>query len=261
MVLFMGQPWKKDSTFGTNNHAPGAPFVSIAANEKLARSFAAAYTHCLPNALKDRGWKINLVLSQNNYGGKPGSGRANYVDYASGAAWGAMVQRVGQWIRANGHARYVRVSGGMDFESSYGSASRGRDWVNGFTSATNYPMFNTGSLNGCPPRGPCDDGWTLSDYYYVSAGADRNVFPLPQIYVRDLARQWANLSRWGVANGNRGRLRFLGPLSQHINDRRTYDASHAWSALFQEINKSTSTSQTSMPSTTFLRGSAEKTRW
>lgn len=105
--------------------------------------------------------------------------------------------------------------GAADMEPAYDRGfSKTRNFVLGWRDAP-----TTGTSTALIDYGSAETGyWTSAGMYQVSYGT-RHVFPLPQIYTSGQVDNWHNLSSWGAANGNRGRIFFAGTFSEyHLGD-------------------------------------------
>lgn len=137
---------------------------------------------------------------------------------AAGLDWARLVERVGAAVGPGP----VRVAGGLDAEPSWSGPEWARDWLAGYLSGTDRALIAANSADGCPTEGSgaaqaagCNNGWTQADVFHLATGGGPQVAALPQIYRTDgvQARQWAQISQWGMRNG-KGPLRVLGALSQ-----------------------------------------------
>ncbi len=164
------------------------------------------------------------------------------VSYAHGQAWAQSAQALQSYVNAYYPNAKIRVSGGVDLEPGFGTYSDAYNWVLGYNSVPNRPLYNFGSADGCwpsqfdyanvpveaqpPPLGigwVCDNGWTHDNIDTLSFqnAAGMAAGPLPEIYRQPLsssylsqnAWQWAKVSLWAVLFG-RPRIQFAGSLSQ-----------------------------------------------
>jgi hypothetical protein len=119
--------------------------------------------------------------------------------YAHGRAWGQMMARLNNYI--SNYRDRLAVVGASDIEMAYNTPARSRAWVDGYASISPVSYYNYGDAAGCPTTGtgPCSNGWTQEDVWYVSWGNIANSLPVPQIYRTDgvQARQWAALAVYG----------------------------------------------------------------
>ncbi len=123
-----------------------------------------------------------------------------------------------------------------DIEAGFaGTLAQVRAWERGYYAATDTTLIVNGSLDGCPTdfgrtATPCDRGWTLADYAGLTRhGTQTRV--LPQIYVPEQARQWANLDR---VTG--GRLDVAGSLTEFAADGFGYHPVDGWAALYNALS-------------------------
>jgi hypothetical protein len=98
-----------------------------------------------------------------------------------------------------------------------------RQWVDGYDSVSNWPMFNFGDAQGCPQlrtyqNSYCDNGWYQYSIWYISGrGGLNSSVPLPLIYDNDGAngRQWFSLSAYGYDLQN-GRMNIQGSVTEFL---------------------------------------------
>jgi hypothetical protein len=72
-----------------------------------------------------------------------------------------------------------------------------RAWVDGYGSVGKWPLYNFGDAANCPMAGttarpgPCANGWTQEDHWYVSWGA-----PLARVVPEIYATGGGNAASW-----------------------------------------------------------------
>jgi hypothetical protein len=156
----------------------------------------------------------------------------------------------------------VIMAASNDMEPGFGAAESALAWVAGYISATDGNMFyNSGSADGCNGTtltGPCNNGWTVGDEYKVNAGlSNRLIESVPQIYTESgiMAAQWQGISNAGPAAGL-APVKFAGELTQYttclipgIGPCTGIDNTPAqgWGQLYQALNASPITAQSSLP--------------
>ncbi|MBI4319097.1 MAG: hypothetical protein HY675_11460 [Chloroflexi bacterium] len=189
IILVFGAPKEQNGLKGTIIfRAPGAPssgFASVVELQQGAKAFVSSYLSCAdPNA------RLSLVLGTSNWG--------TQVTREHGIAWAQMVSDVSTWK----DAQRVSVFGGNDMEADWGKPEVARAWVDGYLSVAGPGLYNFGDAAGCPwtdKAAPlCNNGWTVEDIWYISAGAG-NVQAIPQIYNPTQAKQWYQLKRYSLA--------------------------------------------------------------
>lgn len=168
---------------------------------------------------------------------------AGTITRAAGTNFAQIIDGV---ARAVGDRPTVTIWGGNDIELGYIRPTVARAWVDGYHGATERTLVNYGDLAGCPgdrlPRGgdcgtPEHPEWSVEDVWHVTGHP--NTVNFPTIYVSSgvQARQWRNLSRYGLNRHGRP-LRFIGALSQiaacaerPCNHRARNSPGTAWSQL------------------------------
>jgi hypothetical protein len=119
-------------------------------------------------------------------------------------AWGQMLARLNAFISGPPYlGDRLAVVGAIDIEldvpRGWATPLNARAWVDGYASMSGGSYYNYGDAQGCPTTGtgPCANGWTQGDVWYVSWGNAANPLPVPEIYygpTTTQARQWANLA-------------------------------------------------------------------
>ncbi|WP_017537789.1 hypothetical protein [Nocardiopsis halophila] len=228
----------------------GTPRVPADRAVQAAAAWADGFEECASGSAE-----AVLALGVNNKSdGKVSGSRA-------GSAWADLVDRAA--ARVSGGR--VSVAGAVDAEPEWSSASWARAWVDAYTSGSSTRLYAANSAGGCPQYGSsstsCNNGWSLSDVHYVSAGASNRIRAVPQIYRTDgiQARQWAAVSAWGADHGG-GPVRFAGSMSQRIAckqrggcERTDNTAKAAWTQLREELNSHPDTRIGDLPYATDVR--------
>lgn len=250
VILDYGQPWVQNSTYGTLmwKTGGGTQFVTTTQIANAAEQFGKGYWVCTGSA--DTTSQLYLAIGTSNYGG--------YVNSGHGTAWAQMVNLVNSWFSTYGYTSQVKARGAIDIELEWNSPSVTRTWVDGYTSAWQYPFYNFGDASGCPsptyPNWDCGTsqypGWTSEDVWYVSWGASP-AYPLPEIYRTDglNAGQWYYLSLYSYTNHG-GRMTLMGAVTQYQACQQrggctgtNNTPSQGWSQLWDALNADTRTAQ------------------
>ncbi|MCZ7551809.1 MAG: hypothetical protein M5U05_04355 [Anaerolineales bacterium] len=219
VILDFDSPTYTSGVYGANLFGYGP--VSTSAVAAAVKFFGAGYYNCV---YPDRASTIVIAVGTNNCDSTTCSGAA--IDgeyYAHGAAWAVMVNEIGSYFVTNGYYPQVRAYGASDIEVGWNDYYTTRQWVDGYDSINNWPMFNFGDAEGCPQvrtgeNSGCANGWYQYTIWYVSGrGGVNSSSPLPLIYAKDGAngRQWYSLSAYGVDLQN-GRLELQGAVTQHL---------------------------------------------
>ena len=246
-ILLYGKPVRVDGAYGASLY--GGPNATTTQIASAVRQFAVGYAACA------KGTFVNLVVATSNC-----CGQKSQVNFEHGAAWARMVNGLGSWLTANGHAGTVRVRGGSDMEPAFNTTARTWRWWNGYHSVGRYYLYNVGSADGCPQTGtgrtnePCSNGWRQSDIYGLSWHGV--AVPMPQIYREDgaQARQWQQIKLYGIVSRGRS-MTIMGALSQDLAcKQRGCTTTHnlpaeAWQQLYSALNADPRTSQ-SLPYST-----------
>ncbi|PKO09036.1 MAG: hypothetical protein CVU40_12570 [Chloroflexi bacterium HGW-Chloroflexi-2] len=280
IILAYGQPWGQNGEYGVWYYS--GTFASTAVIAESAKQFAYGYWVCTGS---DTESTIELVIGTSNFAkydkGKctEGSWFCNTtVAYEHGKRWALMVKDVSNWVVKNGISGQVSIAGGNDIEFLWNTPAITKAWIQGYDAfdENRYKLYNFGSCDACPYVGstwhPPANNWTMSDAYYVAWGA-APVWPIPEIYLTTgkNAKEWAYLSYWGTIN-NRSKIQFQGTLTQwqaclQRGGCVVYDQygnvlygsnntpEEGWLQLINEINRWTSTAQSTIRWQTDIRWS------
>jgi hypothetical protein len=206
VLLNFGDPgWNSAGTFGAWDNGLGG-FVSNAAIEADVKTYMQGFWDCTVAGSKSF---LDVAPGVTNHG----SGINSANDRALGVAWGAMVKDLNSWISSKGYTTQLSGRGAADFEPGYGAPAHALAWAAGFGSSGAI-YYDFGSADGCPPYGPCDNGWTQAVEYQLAWG-NATALAVPQIYNSAMAQEWASISAWGAAHGSAGRIVFTAALSQY----------------------------------------------
>lgn len=244
VILMFGQPYKIGTAYGAYVYGSPATTTSIG---NAVKQFGKAYYQCTGS---DSYSTVQIAVGTSNYG--------SYVTYEHGKAWAQMVNDIGIYLSQNGYNSQSRVSGASDMELSWKNSTITKNWIKGYASANNYPLFDFGDAAGCPqysPTGPnqngnCNNGWKQEDVWYKAWGADPS-YPFPQQYntAGAQARQWYRISLYSYFNKG-GRINILGSLTQFgacktrncvAGVKNTPET--GWSQLYNVLNSDTRTAQ------------------
>lgn len=179
-----------------------------------------------------------------------------------GVEWARDVVNPAAAWAAETYPGQVTMAASNDMEPGFGPAESALAWVTGYVSAAGDNMFyNSGSADGCGGTtltAPCNNGWTVGDEYKANAGlSNRLIESVPQIYTESgiMAAQWQGISNAGAAAGL-APVDFAGELTQYttclipglgpctgIDDT----PAQGWGQLYQALNASPITAQSSLP--------------
>ena len=174
------------------------------ANHRITRgllSFAAGYVRCLPRGSERR---IVLARGTSNYHMKVPSA------FAAGRAWARATMRLSRLIERHPRiAAHVRSAAAIDAEPAWDRRFRKtRDFYRGYRSVrSGHVLYNFGSLDG-----GVGSIWNAKQAAFVTAGRDTRV--VPEIYSREMAHQWARLTKIALRDYRRP-VRFAGVMTQH----------------------------------------------
>lgn len=194
--------------------------------------------------------------------------------YEHGKAWAEMVATLNDWVKAQGYASRVNVTGANDIELAWNSAKITHAWVKGFdeNDQGKYIFYDFGACEGCDiginlkvppnPDKKLTGDWTHLKAHYSAWGAPP-AWPIPEIYLKNgwNANQWANLSKVGVMRGF-SPMYFFSPLSQYQaclgNDDPACPYTNntpqeAWQQLIKAINARPETTQKYIPYMTDIK--------
>jgi hypothetical protein len=235
VILFFGQAWFDESSYGTRLTDEDATYVTTSEIEIAVHRFLLGYSDssCISNYVQVP--FLYLVLATSNYFSGTGT---NHVTYDHGQAWASLVDDVSTWIGEESMGGMAEVWGGIDAEVSWNFPVDTESWTNGYADIEGPPYVNVGDAAGCPTTDttetaaecvPSDSAlyspedceatpypcWLQSDLFYISWGQVA-AYPFPQIYREDgsQAEQWQQISLYGVLNSY-GRMGFKGALTQH----------------------------------------------
>lgn len=213
VILDFDHPTYINGIYGANLFGSGS--ASTNAIAAAVKYFGIGYYNCVS---PDRASTLVIAVGTNNCNPAicPAAAPSGQY-YAHGAAWAAMVNGIQSYFIANGYSSQVSAYGASDMEVAWNDPYTSKQWVDGYDSAINWPMYNFGDAQGCPQvrtgmNSPCDNGWYQYTIWYISGRG--GLFPLPLIYDNDGAngRQWYSLSAYGFDLQN-GRLNLQGAVT------------------------------------------------
>jgi hypothetical protein len=156
----------------------------------------------------------------------------------------------------------ITIAGSDDMEPGFRAGySATKSWLQGYLSATSAPFVFTGSADGCAwsySGGSCNNGWTMADLYYLTAGAyPVRMINLPQIYNTTMAAQWRYISMTGV-RAHHPRINFGGALTEWTACRQarscgSLTGNSAWRAMWAQLRAEPALRPRSLPYSTDLR--------
>jgi probable HAF family extracellular repeat protein len=187
VILAFGRPRFNGTDYGTSLFQANG-FTPISSIEAAVKAFLDGYYNCA-----GRGVMVVAVGTSND---------GNDTTYAHGRAWGEMVARLNNYITfPPSYQNRLTVVGASDIEIGFNTPANSRAWVDGYASSSPVNYYNYGDAQECPTSGagPCGNGWTQEDVWYVSWGSPANPLPVPEIYRTDgaQARQWTALAAYG----------------------------------------------------------------
>ena len=199
-------------------------FASNRAVTWAVKSYARGYSECVPKHSRAR---ITLARGTSNYDQDVPS------TYRAGRLWARETALIGAYLGVH-HFDRVTAAAGDDVEPAWDrSFRRTYDFFRGFGSVrSGYLLYNYGSLDG-----GVGEIWKLRQAYSV-AGGMHAARAVPEIYNRERAQQWAELSRQAVRRYGRP-IKLAGLMTQHHGHCRIcgFTAAEAHRALVRELAK------------------------
>jgi hypothetical protein len=220
VVLDFGKPAYNGHTYGTILFS-GA----FAGNRQITRAmigYAVGYAHCLPRGSQDR---ISLARGTSNYHPSVPS------TYHAGRKWARETMALQRAIRARRLEGHVVSAAADDVEPAWDpSFWRTREFYRGYAdSRVGHSLYNYGSLDG----GIVSGVWTAHQAFYVTGGM-RYARPIPEIYNRAMAREWAALAQVARHRYHRP-LRFAGVMTEHTPGNHGVKPRDAHRMLVREL--------------------------
>jgi hypothetical protein len=248
VVLDFGRPVRKRH----HHRGPwqyGVSLLRVKGFAPVSRVLSAseAYARGVWNCSKElkRG-HVRIAIGTTNWGSD--------VTWRHGREWAAMVNEANAWVHHQKFSSRLDFAGANDIELSWNSPAVTKNWVRGYESLADFPYYNYGSADACPPHGRCAGRWTLDDVWYVSWGAP-HAWPLPEIYTPNwsMAQQWYQIAVYSYLRHG-ATMRIAGVMSQRGACRIARDPcwgmnntpGRAWRQLYRLLNGDPRTRQTIM---------------
>ena len=216
LILNFGKP-KSQSGYGTLLY-DGGGFASTSQIASAVEQFARGY---YLGTGTDTSSTTFIAIGTTNYY-DPSS--INEVTPSHGQAWGQMVDQVASWVVNGGYSRQVTIVGASDMELDWNSRTTTRNWVDAYSQAGSWALYDYGDAGGCPSSSstntkvsqPCNNGWTQDDVFYISNGAPK-ALPSPQIYNTQgtNANQWRQVALYGYNGPPQRFMYFYVELTQY----------------------------------------------
>jgi len=197
VILAFGVPKYRYGQYGASGMVANG-FYTLDRFADAAQQFGVGYWACTGTDFESH---LRIGIGTNNYN------NSNVYDYLSvtyghGQAWAQMVNSVNDWFinqcpnRCNGQ---VDAVGASDIELAWSSPAAAINWLNGYDSVNQYPLYNFGAAEGCPNA--CGGGgyyWTREQAWTVQNSGP--VYSIPEIYLKDgrNALQWYRMSLYSV---------------------------------------------------------------
>lgn len=253
VILHFGYPRMVNNEYGARLYYPASP-ATVDQIASAVIQFGHGYWYCVG---ADFDSHLRIGIGTSNYGGSIYS----LVTAGHGQAWARMVNQVNDWF-LNSCTRscdgQVDAVGASDIELDWSPYETTLDWLVGYDSANNSPLYNFGAIPGCPylasPTARCGGGYSLDEVWMVTYGMSP-VWPVPEIYRTDgvNAQQWYLMSVYSYVNHG-VKMQFIGPMSQYqaclqrggcnmINNK----PEDAWTQLYTLLNGDERTAGETLP--------------
>ncbi len=226
VVLDFGVQWSDNNQVElTGCNCILIPYSTV---QTLAEQFAIGYWAGV--TLSDTTTVLRLGIGTNNSTPWEGS--------TLGSGWANVAVTVQNWLISNGYENHNQedIWGANDLEPGFGgtnSQANAKSWADGYSSNGSSRYLDFGSADGCPPYGPCNNGWSQDGEYYVSWKSPA-AYPLPEIYCCGQDLQWASISAY-ARNTYGVTMKFQGPLDDYPIDHNTATATTAWNAFWSAL--------------------------
>jgi len=220
VILDFGKPSYNGHTYGTILFS-GA----FAGNKEITRAmfaYARGYAGCLPRRSADH---ISLARGTSNYHPSVPS------VYRAGRKWARETMTLQRMLRTAKLDDNVTSAAADDVEPAWDrSFWRTRDFYRGYAdSRVGHTLYNYGSLDG----GIVSGVWSAHQAFYVTGGM-RYARPIPEIYNRAMAREWAALAQ--VAHHRYHRpLKFAGVMTERTAGNHGVKPKEAHRMLVREL--------------------------
>jgi hypothetical protein len=210
-----------------NGHTYGTILFSgiFAGNKNITRAmsaFAQGYVFCLPKGSHDH---IALARGTSNYHPSVPS------VYKAGRKWARETMQLQRRLRAHSLDAHVTAAAADDVEPAWDpSFWRTRDFYRGYAdSRVGHALYNYGSLDG----GIMTGYWNAHQAFYVTGGM-RYARPIPEIYNRAMAREWAALAQVAKHRYHRP-LKFAGVMTERTSSNHGVKPHDAHRMLVREL--------------------------
>jgi len=220
VILDFGKPAYDGHTYGT------ILFSGVfAGNKKITRAmlaYASGYSHCLRRGSHD---VIQLARGTSNY--HPSVPSA----FHAGRKWARETMTLQHQLRQTHLDAHVVSAAADDVEPAWDrSFRRTRDFYRGYASTrVGHSLYNYGSLDG----GIVDGVWSVHQAFYVTGGM-RYARPIPEIYNKTMARQWAALAQVARRRYHRT-IKFAGVMTMHTSSNHGMKPRDAHLALVRQL--------------------------
>jgi len=220
VILDFGKPSYNGHTYGTILFS-GA----FAGNAKITRAmfaYARGYAGCLHRGSHDL---IALARGTSNY--HPSVPSA----YRAGRRWARETMALQHALRSAHLDAHVVSAAADDVEPGWDPTfRRTHDFYRGYAdSRVGHPLYNYGSLDG----GIVSGVWNAHQAFYVNGGM-RYARPIPEIYNRAMAHEWAALAQVAKHRYHRP-LRFAGVMTEHTSANHGVKPKDAHRMLVREL--------------------------
>jgi len=197
----------------------------FAPNHKITAAmlrYARAYVGCLP---KGSTASIELARGTSNY--HPSVPSA----FHAGRKWARETMTLQHQLRQTRLDAHVVSAAADDVEPAWDrSFRRTRDFYRGYASThVGHSLYNYGSLDG----GIVNGVWSAHQAFYVTGGM-RYARPIPEIYNKTMARQWAALAQVARRRYHRP-LKFAGVMTMHTSSNHGMKPREAHLALVRQL--------------------------
>lgn len=260
VILDFGIPKYVNGQYGASGMQIGG-FVTMAQIAEAVQQYGIGYWDCTDWDFDSR---LRIGIGTNNYNNSNVYSNLS-VTYPHGQAWAQMVNAVNNWFQTqcpDGCNGQVDAVGANDIELAWSSPQVAIDWLNGYDSANQYPLYNFGAAEGCPNA--CGGGgyyWTKEQAWTVQNSGP--VYSMPEIYLNDgrNANQWYLMSVYSVqAHGYPydfiGVMTTYGACQQYWEPACEYidnTPQEGWTQLYTLVNGSNRSTWDSIPYVTDIR--------
>lgn len=220
VILDFGKPSYNGHTYGTILFS--GRFAGNEAITTAMMTYARGYSRCLPRGSTDR---ISLARGTSNY--HPSVPNV----YKAGRKWAREVMRLQRALRAAHIASRVTAAAADDVEPAWDpSFWRTREFYQGYAdSRVGHALYNYGSLDG----GIVSGVWNAHQAFYVTGGM-RYARPIPEIYNRAMAQEWAALAQVAKKRYHRP-LKFAGVMTERTSQNHGVKPRDAHRMLVRQL--------------------------